>query len=163
MNTLELVARGAAMGIASSALIDAWAFVLRRAFHVSSLDYRLLGRWIRYIPSGKFFHQRIGASPAMRGERPLGWLAHYSIGIGFALLLLLVAGEDWAESPTLLPAMAVGLGTVLAPWLVMQPAFGVGIAGSKTARPWAGRLRNLGTHAVYGLGLYTSAIMLASV
>ncbi|MEO6044379.1 MAG: DUF2938 family protein, partial [Tepidiformaceae bacterium] len=103
MNTLELVARGAVMGIASSALIDAWAFVLRRAFHVSSLDYRLLGRWIRHIPRGKFFHQRIGAAPAMRGERPLGLLAHYTIGIGFALLLLLVAGEDWAESPTLLP------------------------------------------------------------
>ena len=36
--------------------------------------------------------------------------------------LLAVAGPAWAASPTLLPALAVGLGTIVAPWFVMQPA-----------------------------------------
>jgi hypothetical protein len=43
----------------------------------------------------------------------------------------------------------------------MQPAFGAGIAGSNTPAPRAGRLRNLGTHTVYGLGLYLSAVCLS--
>lgn len=161
MSTLELLARSAFMGTAGSLFIDAWALFLRRAFGVASLDYRFLGRWIGHIPKGRFFHQRIAATHPVRGERAIGWAAHYSIGIGFALVLLLAAGDGWADAPTLAPALAVGLATILAPWLVMQPAFGAGIAGAKTARPWRGRLRNLGTHTVYGVGLFTSAMVLA--
>ncbi len=163
MTLIELTARAVAMGLAGSAAIDLWALGLRKTFGISSLDYRLLGRWLGHIPRGRFFHQRIAAAARVPGERPLGWIAHYGIGVGFAALLLMLAGSDWAHSPTVLPALAVGLVTVLAPWLVMQPAFGAGIAGSKSARPWAGRLRNLGTHTVYGLGLYLSALALAAV
>ncbi|MGE0601481.1 MAG: DUF2938 family protein [Dehalococcoidia bacterium] len=163
MTPLELAARSAIMGIAGSAAIDAWAFFLRRTFHISSLDYRLLGRWVGHFRSGIFFHARIASAAAVPGERLLGWLAHYGIGVAFAAVLLLAAGTGWANSPSLWPALAVGLGTVLAPWLVMQPAFGAGIAGSKAPRPWVGRLRNLGTHTVYGVGLYVSALGLAAL
>jgi hypothetical protein len=55
----------------------------------------------------------------------------------------------------------VGLVTILAPWLVMQPAMGAGIAGSRSPNPTATRLRNLGTHTVYGMGLYAAAVVLS--
>jgi hypothetical protein len=45
----------------------------------------------------------------------------------------------------------------------MQPAMGAGIAGSRNPNPRATRLRNLGTHAVYGVGLYFSALALSIV
>jgi hypothetical protein len=90
-------------------------------------------------------------------------LAHYSIGITFALCLLAIWGVEWVRSPTIVPAMLIGLGTIVAPWFVMQPAMGAGIAGSKTPDPRATRLRNLGTHAVYGVGLYVSAVALSLV
>ncbi len=162
-DTIELLARGTVIGVGGSALIDLWSLGLRRFFHVATLDYALLGRWIGHFPRGRFFHSRIAAAQPVRGERPLGWLAHYGIGITFALLLLAVWGLDWAESPTILPPMVVGIGSIVAPWFVMQPAFGAGIAGSKTARPLAGRLRNLGTHTVYGVGLYLFALPLAGM
>ncbi len=162
MTVFELAAHAAVLGIAGSAAIDLWALSLRKAFGISSLDYRFLGRWLGHIPRGRIVHQRIAAAPPIPGERVLGWTAHYGIGIGFAAVLLLMAGGSWSDSPTILPALAVGLVTVLAPWLVMQPAFGAGFAGSKTPHPWQGRLRNLGTHTVYGLGLYASALVLAA-
>jgi hypothetical protein len=59
--------------------------------------------------------------------------------------------------------MLVGVVTILAPWLVMQPAMGAGVAASRTPNPLAARLRNLATHAVYGLGLYGSAVALSVV
>lgn len=161
MTLFELATRSAIMGVAGSALIDVWALTLRKTFHVSSLDYRHLGRWIGHLRNGTILHTRIAAAPAVPGERALGWMAHYSIGVAFAALLLLLGGDEWAESPTVWLALTVGLGTVLAPWLVMQPAFGAGIAGSKSPHPWVGRLRNLGTHAVYGFGLYFSAVAIA--
>ena len=161
--SVEFLVRGVAMGVGGSALIDAWAFLVRRTLKVPTLDYALLGRWIGHFPRGRFIHPRIASADPVRGERPLGWLAHYSIGVTFAFVLLGVWGLDWARSPTVGPALLVGVGTVLAPWFVMQPAFGAGIAGSRTPNPRAGRLRNLATHAVFGIGLYLSALAISSL
>jgi hypothetical protein len=158
---LELAIRGTVMGVAAAALMDAWGLLVRRGLGIPTLDYALLGRWIGHMTRGRFMHQRIAAAEPFRGERPLGYLAHYGIGIAFAVLLLLVAGLDWARSPTPWPALAIGLGTIAAPWLVMQPGMGAGLAGSRTPNPTATRLRNLATHTVYGFGLYGAAIALA--
>ena len=158
----EIAVRGLVMGVAAAALMDAWGLVLRRGFGIPTLDYAMLGRWIGTFPSGRFAHVRMSAAAPVPGERPLGWLAHYGIGVAFAVLLLAVWGLDWAASPSPGPALIVGLGTIVAPWFVMQPAMGAGVAGSRTPNPAATRLRNLGTHAVYGIGLYASALVLAA-
>jgi hypothetical protein len=164
MNELvEILGRAIVVGSGGAALMDAWGLLARRALNIQGLDYALLGRWIGHFPRGRFFHERIAAATPVPGERALGWAAHYAIGIGFAVLLLLVWGLDWARSPTLLPPMLVGMGTILAPWLVMQPAMGAGIAASRTPNPGAARLRNLATHAVYGIGLYLTAVALSLV
>jgi pimeloyl-ACP methyl ester carboxylesterase len=160
-DVVELLARGIAIGIGGAALMDAWALLARAAFNVQGLDYALLGRWIGHFPRRRFFHDRIAAADPVPGERLLGWVAHYAIGIAFAMLLLAIWGLDWARSPTPWPALLVGLVTIAAPWFVMQPAMGAGIAGSMTPNPGATRLRNLATHTVYGIGLYASAALLA--
>jgi hypothetical protein len=67
-NTTGLLARGVLIGIGGSALIDVWSLVLRRAFHVPTLDYAMLGRWIGHFPQGRFFHQRIASADRVRGE-----------------------------------------------------------------------------------------------
>jgi hypothetical protein len=158
---LDLVVRGIVMGVTGSALMDLWSAVLRRRFGIPTLDYRLLGRWIGHFPRGRIVHERIASSEPVAGEGPIGWLAHYAIGVTFAFLLLAIWGRSWAESPTIWPALVVGIGTIVAPWFVMQPAMGAGIAGSKTPNPAATRLRNLGTHAVFGVGLYVAAAVMA--
>jgi hypothetical protein len=158
---VEFLTRGVLMGVGAAALMDAWALLLRRAFNIGGLDYAMLGRWIGHFPRRRFFHERIASADRIRGERPLGWVAHYSIGIAFAFLLLAIWRLDWARSPTIWPPMLVGLGTIVAPWFVMQPGMGAGIAASRTPNPRAARLRNLATHTVYGIGLYVSAVALS--
>lgn len=160
---VDLVLRAIAMGVAGSALMDLWSAVLRRRFRIQTLDYRLLGRWIGHFPRGRFMHQRIADTDPVRGERAIGWLAHYAIGVTFAFLLLAIWGREWADAPSIWPALAVGLGTIVAPWFVMQPAMGAGIAASRTSNPTASRLRNLGTHAVYGVGLYAAAAAISLI
>ena len=54
------------------------------------------------------------------------------------------------------PALLVGIGTVVAPFLLMQPGMGAGVAASRTPRPAAARVQSLVTHAIFGLGLYAS-------
>jgi hypothetical protein len=69
-------------------------------------------------------------------------------------LLLAVWGLDWVRHPTLGPALIVGVGSVAAPFLLVQPGMGAGIAASRTPRPAVARLQSLATHAIFGLGLY---------
>jgi hypothetical protein len=161
--SVDLLLRGLLIGLGGAALMDVWSLVLRRGFHVPTLDYAMLGRWIGHFPRGRFAHVRIASAEPVVGEGLLGWFAHYAIGVTFALFLLAIWGVEWVRSPTIVPALLVGLGTIVAPWFVMQPAMGAGIAGSRTPNPRATRLRNLGTHAVYGVGLYISAVALSTL
>lgn len=158
----DLVLRAVLIGIGATAVMDLWVVALKRFLGIPSLDYAMVGRWIGHFQHGRFAHQRIGAAAPVRGERLIGWTAHYAIGIVFAGLLLLIWGRDWAMRPTLLPALIVGLATVAAPFFLMQPGMGAGIAASKTPNPNLARLRSLLTHAVFGLGLYLSALLLAA-
>ncbi|HGM6596192.1 TPA: DUF2938 family protein, partial [Stenotrophomonas maltophilia] len=121
------------------------------------------GRWLGHLPRGRFRHDGIGRAAAVSGERALGWTAHYVIGVVFAALLLAVAGSDWVQAPTLWPALAFGILSVAAPFFILQPGMGAGIAASKTPAPRKARLRSLVAHSVFGVGMYLSALLLAAV
>ncbi len=157
---LETLARIAAIGIGATAVMDAWLLVLQR-LGVPTLDFALIGRWVGHLPQGRWFHAAIAKAAPVPFERALGWLTHYAVGIGFAGLAVALHGVSWARSPSLLPALGVGLLTVAAPWLVMQPAMGAGIAARRTPRPWANRWRSLANHTVFGAGLYLAAAGIA--
>jgi Protein of unknown function (DUF2938) len=160
---VELVVRTVLMGIGATLVMDLWALVLKRAFDVRSLDYALVGRWLGHMQAGRFRHASIAAAPAVRGERVIGWVAHYAIGVLFAGLLLAAFGEGWSRQPSPGPAILVGILTVVAPFFIMQPCMGLGVAASRTPKPNVARLRSLATHLVFGLGLYGSAWVLAQL
>ncbi|MHC1948403.1 DUF2938 domain-containing protein [Bradyrhizobium sp. UFLA06-06] len=152
----EFVASAVLIGTGATVVMDIWGMVRKRLLGTPSLDYALVGRWLGHLVCGRLRHDRIAASPQVAGERVIGWGAHYLIGIGFAGVLLAMFGLDWVRQPTIAPALMVGIGSVAAPFLVMQPAMGAGIAASRTPRPWAARLQSLVTHAVFGFGLYAA-------
>jgi Protein of unknown function (DUF2938) len=144
------------VGVGATAAMDLWAMLRARLLGVPALNYGLVGRWVAWLMRGRFRHSPIAASPSVRGERLIGWVAHYVIGISFAALLVAIYGTSWLEQPTLAPALLVGIGTVAAPFLVMQPAMGAGIAASRTPNPASARLQSLVTHAVFGAGLFAA-------
>lgn len=147
------------VGVGATLVMDAWSLLRKHVLGVPPLDYALVGRWLIYLPRGRFHHHPIGATPTAAGERGLGWLAHYLIGIAFAALLLALCGTRWATRPTLLPALIVGLGTVLLSFFVLQPAMGAGVAASRAPRPWLARMHSLVTHGTFGVGMYLSGYL----
>lgn len=142
------------VGTGATLVMDAWAIIRRQWLGVPALHYALVGRWLAWLPRGRLRHHPIAASPPVRGELAIGWIAHYLTGIVFAAILLALWGLDWARHPALAPALIVGTGSVAAPFLLMQPAMGAGIAASRTPRPNVARMHSLVTHAVFGVGLY---------
>lgn len=145
------------IGVGATALMDLWSLIQKRIFGIPSPDYAMVGRWLGHLPRGRLFHDSINAAPPLDGEGVIGWTAHYVIGIAFATLLLGIWGLNWARDPSILPALIVGLATVAAPFLVLQPAFGAGVAASRTPHPNAARLRSVLNHLSFGVGLYIAA------
>ncbi len=143
------------IGAGATAFLDIWSAVRTRFFNAPFPDYGLVGRWLAHMRRGRFIHDAIAKSPAVAYERVIGWGAHYVIGIAFAGILL-TARPAWVHQPTLIPALIVGIGSVAAPFLLMQPGMGAGIAARRTSDPRAARLRSLVTHAVFGVGLYAA-------
>ena len=146
-------------GLGATALMDVAMIARKRVFGVALPDYGLVGRWLGHMPRGRFVHPRIAAAAAVDGERWIGWSAHYAIGVAFAALLYGVAGAAWFHAPTICIALTVGIGTVAAPFFVMQPAMGAGIAANRTPRPTAARVQSIATHAIFGLGLYGAGLL----
>lgn len=153
---MDILSSALIIGTGATAATDAWSLARSKWFGVPAPTWGLVGRWIAQMPQGRFRHQSIAAVPAARAEVLIGWIAHYLIGIVFAALLLAIGGRDWMADPTLAPALLFGIATVLAPFLILQPGMGAGIAASRTPRPSAARLQSLLTHTIFGLGLYAA-------
>jgi predicted permease len=141
-------------GAGATAVMDLWSAARKRLLGIPLPNYGLVGRWFAHLARGRFQHDPIAATPSVRGERLIGWIAHYLTGIAFAAMLLTIWGLEWARHPTVAPALIVGIGSVVAPFLLMQPGMGAGVAASRTQRPGAARVQSLVTHAIFGLGLY---------
>lgn len=151
------------VGIGAVLIMDIWNLLLRRAFGIASLNFCLVGRWLSHMLTGTFKHANIAAASKKPIECAIGWIAHYLIGIAFAVLLVMVTSGSWLEGPSLLPALLVGIGTVPIPFFIVQPALGLGIAAAKTPKPTQARLKSLITHTVFGVGLYLSAFPVSYV
>ncbi|MGE0867580.1 MAG: DUF2938 domain-containing protein [Kofleriaceae bacterium] len=155
--TVEAIVRTISIGVGATMIMDLWAAGLRK-LGVPSLNFAFLGRWIGHLPSGRFIHDSIAKAPRVRGELALGWGAHYATGIAFAALLVAAFGLSWARSPSLAPALFIGIVTVVAPLFILQPGMGAGIASSRTPTPVFNALKSVVTHTVYGAGLYLAAL-----
>jgi hypothetical protein len=160
MTLLQAFTNVALIGIGATVVMDVWLAFLKR-MGVQTLDFAFIGRWVGHLFLGRFVHASIKNALPIPNELMLGWFTHYAIGIAFAGLLVGIYGIGWTSTPSLLPAVLVGMGTVVAPLFVMQPAMGSGFAASKTPTPLKNCIRSVVNHTVFGLGLYLSAALIA--
>lgn len=151
------------VGVGATLMMDGWNLFLERVFRIPSLDYGLLGRWILHMPEGSFRHPSIRSASPKPFERTIGWLAHYSIGVGLALGLVVLTSGQAIARPALLPALVYGIGTVVFPFFVLQPSLGLGIASSRVPNPARARAKSLVTHTVFGVGLYVCSLCLSEL
>lgn len=151
------------LGLGATAFMDIVALLQKRLLGIPSLNYAMVGRWLGHLPKGRFIHRPIGESAPIQAEMALGWLAHYLIGIAFAMTFLVLVGPNWLARPSLIPALGFGVITVIAPFLVLQPGMGAGVAARKTPQPTTARLRSLSAHASFGAGLWLTGVIVMLV
>lgn len=156
MTALNDLGRVALIGLGATALMDLWQLALARLGQPAS-NFALVGRWVGHMRRGRFVHTAIARAEPVRAEAAIGWAVHYAVGVAFAGLLVIATGPAWLSMPTPGPALLFGLLSVAAPFLLMQPAMGAGIAAMRTPTPMKNRLRSLANHTVFGAGLYLVA------
>ena len=163
IDRLEWLAYAVTIGIGATVFMDLWALLQRRIFGVPLPNIGLFGRWLGHTIKGRIRHEAIAAAQPVAGEQAIGWVAHYLVGIAFAALLLAICGMDWARRPSLWPALAFGVVTVLFPYLLLQPAYGLGVAASRAPQPNVARRRSFVGHVAFGFGLYVAACLVSAV
>lgn len=155
--TTEIFFSAVLIGLGATAFMDMVALSQKLIFSQQSLNYAMVGRWLGHVAQGQIVHRQITASDPVLAERLLGWSAHYLTGVVFALGFLAVVGRGWLEAPSVLPAIAFGTLTVLAPFLILQPGMGAGLAARLTPDPRAARLKSVFAHLSFGIGLWIAA------
>jgi hypothetical protein len=145
-----------AMGITATVAVDLWATFTNRMLGWPRTNWGLVGRWIGHMRDGQFTHASIGSSPKILHESILGWVFHYLVGCIYAALYVMYVNIAQMGQPTLVSAVTFGLVTILSPWLLMQPALGLGICATKAPRSNLVRLQNFFIHTLFGMALYYS-------
>jgi hypothetical protein len=156
-----VIGQGVLLGIGANLLFDLWQRGYALAAGQPAPDWGPIGRWFWHLRQGRVFHDDIGRAEPWAHEVALGWIGHYLVGIAYGVVFALLAGPGWLAAPTVLPALAFGIATVAFGWFVLQPGLGLGQAASRTPDPTRTRLLNLAGHAVFGLGLWLTALLLA--
>lgn len=159
MNDVELVFLAVVIGIGATVFMDIFAWIQNRLLNIPGLNYALVGRWIIGMGRGKFIHHTILTSTPIRFERHIGWMAHYMIGVLIVGWFLMITGSKWVIEPSLWQSIVLGLFSVSAPFLIMQPMFGFGLAASKMPRPWVARRRSVVAHLSFGVGVYVACLV----
>lgn len=157
---LDLLWRGALIGVGATALIDIWAILLAALFGLPRPNWGMVGRWVWHLRDGKVFHDDIGKAQPYAHELALGWAFHYLVGLVYGVILVLATGAAWLTAPTFLPAFILGIVTVGAGWFLLAPGMGAGWAASKTPNPTKTRVLNLISHTVFAIGLFGTALLI---
>jgi hypothetical protein len=159
---MDALIHGAFAGLVATIVMDAWASVAKLALRWPTANWGMVGRWFGHMPQGKFSHRAIAEAPPVRGELPIGWTAHYAIGIAYGIAFVQLHQLVSNARPGITDALLFSWVLLVFPWLVMQPAMGAGVFSSRAPHPALARIVSVSMHTAFGIGLYLGSRLLAA-
>ena len=145
------------IGVIATLTMDILGAILRRAHWVMSLPPALIGRWVAAVARGRPIQANIEHATPVHHEIVIALLTHYVVGIAFAAVYLSVTLRLGASPRSAVAAVTFGLVTCVFPWLLMFPAMGFGLFGSRGPGDTQIFLSSLTGHAAFGIGLWLGA------
>ncbi len=150
VNLLEMIL----MGIFATFVMDLFAkFLVKSKIVRATIEPHIPGRWILYLFRGKFVHEDIRQTPALKNEKPAALISHYLIGIVLMGIYLLLELKIPAIRHQLWMPLVFGFTTVLLPWLWLYPSIGIGFLASKTKKRSDLIILSSINHFNFGIGM----------
>jgi len=152
-STADIFLKATLVGVGGTIVLDLYALMMSRVLGVPATNcngrplVRQYGSWP--IRSGRAVQGRTGdwLDRALRNRH---WApAVRAVGQGLAGATDTPSSDD--------PRWVL----LVAPYLMMMPGMGVGIARSRTPKPNVMRLKSVIGHSVFGLGMYATGRLLA--
>jgi hypothetical protein len=94
-STAEILLKAALVGVGGTIVLDLYAFTMSRVLGGPATSWAMVGRWFGNMARGQFVQVAMSEAVPVKGERTIGWIAHYAIGIGYGLLLVGLWGKVW--------------------------------------------------------------------
>ena len=142
------------MGTFATLFMDFSAgFLVRKKIIYPFISQEAIGRWFLYMFRGKFIHEDINKTPALKNEKLWCLISHYMIGIVLAgIYLFLELNAPIIRNNTWI-SLVYGIVTVFLPWFWLLPSTGHGFIASKSPNRSLVLRTNLINHTNFGLGL----------
>lgn len=116
-------------------------------------NWAVVGRWaLIVLRTARLYQPNIETAPEARHELRFGWVVHYAVGIGYAVVYsgLMQTGLLTAS---LTDGLFFGIASVIVPWFFFLPVMGKGIMGKHTPAPLRVCSLAFANHCVFGLGM----------
>lgn len=150
VNLLEMIL----MGIFATLIMDLFAkFLVKSKVVRATIEPNIPGRWVLYMLRGKFIHEDIRQTPALKNERPATLISHYLIGIALVGIFLFLELKVPAIRDQLWMPLVFGATTVLLPWSWLYPSIGIGFFASKSKKQSNYIIFSSINHVNFGIGM----------
>ena len=142
------------MGIFATYFMDIAAkFLVRSKIARPAIEPHIPGRWVLYMLGGKFIHEDIRQTPALKYEKLAALISHYLIGIVLIGIYLFLELQIPAIRNQLWMPLGFGAATVLLPWLWLYPSIGIGFFSSKSKKKSDYIIFSILNHTNFGIGM----------
>jgi uncharacterized membrane protein YeaQ/YmgE (transglycosylase-associated protein family) len=151
--TMDLILTGVVAGVLGTLVMDALNHLFSRTGLLVKIDVGMIGRmsagWVR----GRLRYRHPGEIEQVANELLYGYISHYTIGVGLAIIYLL--GWDLLVGGPASPAWAVvyGVATTVASQFFVFPSMGLGVFGRRSPDGIKSPLTALANHLFYGVGM----------
>jgi len=142
-----------AAGVGACIIFDLWQRLFAIFTSIPPSNWGMVGRWLLGVTGGQGLIARdLSSRPAHPNEVMAGWVLHYLVAVGYAVLYAGLMQAGWLRAG-LKDGLIFGLVSVVVPWFFFMPALGNGIMARLAPNPRLACMVALVMHAVFGLAL----------
>ncbi len=150
---MEFIVLGVAAGISGTIIMDLLNNLFSRTGAISKIDMNMIGRMAAGWAEGKFFYSNPGEMKQVSKEKLYGYLTHYSIGIGLALIFIIGWEIIVGGYPSPVWILLYGIATTVASVFFVYPCMGYGILGLRSPEGIKSTFSSLANHLFFGIGM----------
>ena len=150
---MDLIVTGVVAGVFGTLVMDLLNHLFARTGLLIRIDMGMIGRMSAGWAQGHFCYRHPGEMKQVANEMALGYLTHYTIGVGLAIPFVL--GWDLFVGGLVSPlwALIYGVATTVASVFFVYPSMGFGAFGRRSPEGMRAPLSSLANHIFYGVGL----------
>ena len=157
---MNLVAIGIVAGVLGTVSMDGLNRLVSSTGLIARIDVRTIGRMAAGWARGRFRYGDPRDMVAVENEVLLGFVTHYTIGIGLATPFVICWGVLLGRPVSPVWALAYGVGTTVASFFLVYPFMGLGVLGRRSPEGLKAPISSLANHLFFGIGMAAGVALL---